>query len=406
MSRVEPLEIEADRGRLRQILYNLVSNAIKFTPAGGNVALTSDVVDGEVRITVADTGIGIAAEDQELIFREFSQVGDAAARRDGTGLGLALTRRLTEAHGGRIELDSAPGSGSRFTVVLPHQSAPEAVEPAEPVEPVELVEPVRPVETGGHAPVQAGGILLIEDDPSAVRLIRTYLEGAGRVLRVCRDGESGIVDARRDPPAAILLDVLLPGMDGWEVLARLKADPALRDIPVVVLTAVDERQLGLSLGAVDYFLKPVDRDALLARLARYRYAPTVAHPAVRVLVIDDDPAALTMVERALAPAGFEVELAASGHEGLERARHGGFDLVICDLVMPDLDGFEVVDHLHAGTDTRDLPILILTGHDISPSDKRRLNGHILGVVSKNGFDLRAELSRWIARAVGAATSRS
>jgi signal transduction histidine kinase/CheY-like chemotaxis protein len=386
---VPEVSVAADRGRLRQVLYNLVSNAIKFTPHGGRVEIGAEPGDGEIRISVSDTGIGISSEDQERIFDEFSQLGDSATRSEGTGLGLALTRRLVEAHGGRIEVESAPGRGSRFVVVLPHAEEQES----------------RPPEAwAGELPARSdrGGILLIEDDPSAVRLIRTYLEADGHSLRVAHDGDAGLAEARRAPPAAILLDVLLPGKDGWDVLRELKEDPVLGEIPVVVLTVVDERQLAMALGAVDYFLKPVDRDALLARLARYRYLPRAHRDGGRVLVIDDEPAARTMVEAALASAGYEVEHATSGREGIERIRDTDVDFVICDLLMPDLDGFEVVGRLRADSRTRDLPILILTAHQLTQAEKQRLNGHIVGVVSKDESDLRAELKRWIARAMGAA----
>jgi signal transduction histidine kinase/CheY-like chemotaxis protein len=386
---VPELEVAADRGRLRQILYNLVSNAIKFTPHGGRVQIGAERGDGEIRISVTDSGIGISREDQERIFDEFSQLGDSATRSEGTGLGLALTRRLVEAHGGRIDVESAIGRGSRFVVTLPYAEEERTPQPVEVAEPV----PATP---------EQSGILLIEDDPSAVRLIRAYLEADGHSLRVASDGDAGLAEARRTPPAAILLDVLLPGKDGWEVLRELKEDPALSEIPVVVLTVVDERQLAMALGAVDYFLKPVDRDALLVRLARYRSIPRASRDGARVLVIDDEPAARSMVEAALTSAGYEVEHAASGRQGIERLRDADVDFVICDLLMPDLDGFEVVGRLRADSHTRDLPILILTAHQLTAGEKQRLNGHIVGVVSKDESDLRAELRRWIARATAAA----
>jgi CheY-like chemotaxis protein/anti-sigma regulatory factor (Ser/Thr protein kinase) len=382
------MDVSADRGRLRQILYNLVSNAIKFTPAGGRVSVEARRIDHEVRITVADTGVGIAPEHHELVFGEFQQVGDAASRQGGTGLGLALTRRLVEVHGGRVELESEPGRGSRFTVILPDA----AVVP---------LEAPRSAESTATPDDAGGGILVIEDDPGAVRLLRTYLEGAGHWVRVCGDGASGLDEARRLVPSAILLDILLPGKDGWEVLRELKADPRLRDVPVVVATVMDERQLGLALGAVDYFLKPVDRDALLARLSRYTFTTKVTQGTVRVLVIDDDPVARSMVSAALEPSGFDVLLAASGREGIDRAREGGVHLVICDLVMPDLDGFEVVARLRADAATRELPILILTAHELTDADKERLNGHIVGVLGKGDpTEVRRELERWLERAIG------
>src|SRR5439155_21844413 len=201
-------------------------------------------------------------------------------------------------------------------------------------------------------------VLVIEDDPSAVRLLRTYLETDGYGIRVARDGPSGLAEARARPPAAIVLYILLPGTDGWEVLREFKADPALRDVPVIIVSVVDERGLGLALGAVDYFLKPVDRTALLDRLARYTFTTKVKAGAVKVLAIDDDPAALDLVDAALVPEGFTVIRAGGGREGIERARAEPFDLVVCDLVMPDLDGFDVVTALRADPERSDVPILI------------------------------------------------
>lgn len=184
-------------------------------------------------------------------------------------------------------------------------------------------------------------------------------------------------------------------MDGWEVLRELKADPGLRDVPVIVVTVVDERHLGLALGATDYFLKPVDREALLERLARYSLTTKVRQRTVRILAVDDDASTLDLVEAALQPEGFEIVRAAGGRAALERMHDGKFDFVICDLLMPDLDGFEVVAALKADPLTHDVPILILTAHPLSASEKVRLNGQILGIVEK-GADGAAGLRRWLA----------
>ena len=200
-----------------------------------------------------------------------------------------------------------------------------------------------PASVPGSAPDPGSTVLVIEDDPGAVRLLRTYLEGEGYRVELATDGEAGIAAARANVPDAIILDVLLPGIDGWEVLRRLKGDPALRDVPVVVVTVVDERNVAMNLGAVDYFLKPVRREALLARLATYTFTTKVKERNVRVLVIDDDLAARDLVANALRPEGFEVVSAASGKEGLDLALRDPPDLVICDLLMPDMDGFEVVE---------------------------------------------------------------
>jgi CheY-like chemotaxis protein len=257
--------------------------------------------------------------------------------------------------------------------------------------------------SAGHR--EDGEVLIIEDDPSAVRLLRAYLETEGYRVRVAGDGQAGLETARGLAPAAIVLDVLLPGIDGWEVLRQLKGDPVLRDVPVVIVTVVDERELGLALGAVDYFVKPVDRTALLARLGRHTFTTKVKERPVRVLVVDDDPGALALVADILTAEGFDVTRAASGREAVARAQEGGIELVICDLLMPDLDGFGVVGELKADGRTRAIPILILTAHELSPTEKSRLNGKIVGVVEK-GADARAGLTAWLARVVPGAAEGS
>jgi signal transduction histidine kinase/CheY-like chemotaxis protein len=388
----EPGAIVADRGRLRQIIYNLLSNAIKFTPEGGRIRVESSWDGDEARIAVIDTGVGIALEDLGRVFDEFSQVGDLKAREAGTGLGLALSRRLAEAHGGEVRVTSEVGVGSRFELLLPASRAasePRAERPAS----------VPPAAAPGST------VLIIEDDPGAVRLLRTYLESEGYHAIVAPDGEAGIAAASAAAPAAIILDVLLPGIDGWEVLRRLKADPALRDVPVVVVTVVDERNVAMSLGAADYFLKPVRPEALLARLAQYTFTTKVKQRPVKVLAIDDDPTARELVVQALLPAGFEVVVAASGREGLAMAQADPPELVICDLLMPDVDGYEVVDQLRAHPETCDATILILTGQELSASERERLNGKVADILGKDG-DPRPALAKWLERAAAAAQRRA
>jgi signal transduction histidine kinase/CheY-like chemotaxis protein len=376
------ITLEADPGRLRQILYNLLSNAIKYTPDEGCIEVRGSRSNDEVRIAVSDNGVGIASDDQDRVFEEFRQVGDKAQRTTGTGLGLALTRRLVEAHGGRIELESKLGAGSTFTVILPDLHPAEV--PMGPADPL-LLDAVTAVEQD---------ILLIEDEASSARLLQTYLVAAGHHIRVASDGERGLAMARAYKPAAIVLDILLPGIDGWEVLRQLKSDPGLRDVPVIIATVVDERGVGLALGAVDYMVKPVDPKALLDRLGRYTFTTKVKTRAMTVLAIDDDPIALDIIEDTLAPLGFTVRRASSGQDGIELAHTVGADLVICDLMMPEVDGFEVIARLHAAGATASIPILVLTAHDLSPMDKARLNGRVLGIATKGDTGVNG-LSQWL-----------
>jgi signal transduction histidine kinase/CheY-like chemotaxis protein len=418
-SQVDLPPIVADRGRLRQILYNLLSNAIKFTPAGGRVRVDGAVDGPNVRLSVIDTGIGIAAADHERVFEEFTQVGDPEARQIGTGLGLALTRRLAEAHGGHIELQSDVGVGSNFTVVLPgglregSQLGPSgAAEPTDgdlaataagrAVPERTMLDQAAESRSGLESEARSRHeVLIIEDDPQAVALLSVYLEPAGYTVRRERDGVGGLAAAHDRPPVAILLDVMLPGLDGWEVLRRLKADQELRAIPVLMITVVEQREVGMALGAADYLVKPVERGALLDALRRH-VPGLMTGPRRRVLAIDDELSARAFVKATLETLGCEVVLAGGGREGVEAARGGGFDLIICDLVMPDLDGFEVVAQLKASHATRDTPILILTGQTLDQDDKSRLNGKIVGI-SEKGEDAATHLRRWLERVAPGAT---
>ena len=372
----------ADRGRVRQILYNLLSNAIKYTPDHGTVDVRICAAESTVEIEVGDTGVGIAAADLETVFEEFRQVGDHEIRQQGTGLGLALTRRLVEAHGGTIRVESVVGLGSRFTVSLPSGEVAPAAGAARPPDVLEVVE---------RAVADHAGILVIEDDPSAVRLLREYLEPSGYVVHVAAGGEEGLALARRLQPAAIILDVLLPGVDGWDVLRRAKADETISSIPVIIVTVVDEQEVGLALGAVDYIVKPLRRTDLLRSLARH-VRPDAGRP--RILAVDDDPAALEVVRAALEPEGFEVHTTTSAIHALEMLENRHFDLVVSDVVMPDLDGFELARRIHECASTADLPILLVTAHDLSDADKKRLNGKIIGIASKGG-DAQYGLLRWL-----------
>jgi signal transduction histidine kinase/CheY-like chemotaxis protein len=378
---VAPLRVHADRTRLRQIVTNLLSNAIKFTPDGGQVFLAARRIDHHIAISVADTGPGISVADQNRVFEEFQQVGEQHNRAGGTGLGLALTRRLVHAHGGHIELQSELGHGAKFTVYLPAADIPAADDTDD-----------RP---------GSGGVLIIEDNAAAARLMSTQLHRAGYHVAVAATGEQGLAAARTGDPEAILLDIELPGIDGWQVLAELKRDERLRHIPVLIVSVHDDTGIGLALGAVDYFVKPVDRSTLLTWLARHDLIPATTGQQLSVLAIDDDPHSRQLVNATLSAEGIHVVTADGGVDGLRTARAGHFDLIICDLLMPDLDGFDVIAALHNDPTTRGVPVVVLTAHTLTDADKIRLSGKVIAIAGKtHNADGLAELAHTISELTG------
>ncbi len=395
--------ISADARKLKQILFNLLSNAVKFTPQGGTVSVTARR-DGEMaEIAVADTGIGISAEDQAKLFREFTQVdGSLSRRHEGTGLGLALTKRLVELHGGTITVTSAPGEGSTFTVRLPIVAASEAAGGRLQVE-GDTAPAMQPstqhsaLSTQHSREAQPPLILVIEDDEQTAALIVAYLESAGYRTARATNGEEGLQKARELRPDGITLDVMMPVMDGWTFLEAAGADPALRAIPVIVLSLANDLSHGFSLGASAVLSKPVRRDELYQALANAHLTAPASAPA-RVLVIDDDPKAVDLVADYLASFGHHVSKAYGGAHGIDLAEREHPDLVILDLMMPEVNGFMVVERLRANPRTADIPIIILTAKIVSAEERQRLNGHIVAVAEKSGINRAAFLTE-VGRAV-------
>ena len=312
----------ADELKLKQVIVNLLSNAVKFTPDGGAVTVTARRVDAEVQISVRDTGIGIAAAEQTRVFEAFQRGGRAArTSTEGTGLGLTLSKRIVDLHGGRLWMDSEPGVGSTFSFAIPVEpaSAPPDDQPAEPSEPVAAMD-------GGM-----GSVLVVEDDRRSADLLRVYLEDAGYAVSIARDGVEGLELAGRLRPAAVILDILLPRLNGWDLLARLKGDPATAEIPVVIVSMTDDQGAGFALGATDYLVKPVDRAHLLGAMSRC-VSPRGEQ---RTLVaIDDDPVDLDLLEAVLAPEGWRVVRATGGEEGVRVVRKERPAVVVLDLLMP------------------------------------------------------------------------
>ncbi|HYL07340.1 MAG TPA: response regulator [Candidatus Udaeobacter sp.] len=367
-------DVLADEGKLKQMLLNLVSNAIKFTPEGGDVTIATHRTDAVVEISVADTGIGIADEDQKQIFKEFHQVDHGPGRRhEGTGLGLALTKRFALLHGGDVRVQSRVDKGSVFTLVLPVRSQSTTVpQPAA-------------VPHGSNGNGSGPLILVAEDDPAAAELLTRQLVAAGYRVVVARTGSQALAKARELRPAAITLDIILPELDGWEVITRLKSEESTSSIPIVVVSIVDNPELGIALGAVDYFVKPVDATQLVRRLNQLASQINRKPERIRVLIVDDEAANRTWLTAALEPAGFTVVAASGGREAIEMARLSPPDLVVLDLMMPEVTGFDVVEALRSDVSTRETPIMVLTAANLTEADKRLLNGRVSQVLSRGSL---------------------
>jgi CheY-like chemotaxis protein/two-component sensor histidine kinase len=376
-------EVPADAGKLKQMLLNLASNAVKFTNEGGLVTIAARRMKDTMDISVADTGIGMSAPDQKQLFQEFHQLDASTSRQqEGTGLGLALTKRFVELHGGAISVASDLGKGSVFTLTIPLTRKDMDL-------PAVASERPRPAD---KRPL----VLVVEDNLQAANLLQRYLDRGGFRSVVAADGTEAVAKARELHPVAITLDILLPGIDGWSVLTELKHLEATRDIPVVVVSVVDNPELGLALGAIDYLVKPVDGKALLQRLAKYTFTNKVGTQETRILVVDDEPANVEWLEGVLKPAGFSVISAGGGQEGIDLAKRERLDLVLLDLMMPRVSGFDVVEALHADEKTRSIPIMVLTAKDLTSEDKRQLNGHVAAVLSR-GSTGAPDLLDWLER---------
>ena len=385
--------VRSDATRLRQIVLNLLSNACKFTDKG-TVTLAvarSGGADGDwIDIRVSDTGIGMTQEQLGRLFQEFSQADSSTTRKyGGTGLGLAISDRLCRMMGGTIAVESEPGIGTAFTVRLP----------AEPGRTVEPAPAFAGQGTGAVAPaagtVRSNRVLVIDDDATVRDLMRRFLGHEGFDVVTAVDGTEGLAAARGLNPSVITLDVFMPGMDGWSVLQALKADPALAAIPVIMLTILDEKQKGFALGASGYLTKPVDRARLSALLERFKSREAVR----RALVIEDDLAAREMMRRLLVGEGWEVGTAANGREGLERLDAEPPHLILLDLMMPEMDGFEFLTQLRQRAESAAVPVIIVTAADLSADDHRRLSGGVEHILQKaaSGQD---ELLQQIRQIVG------
>ncbi|AKR42645.1 response regulator [Methylophilus sp. TWE2] len=392
-----------DARKVKQIVYNLLSNAVKFTPEGGQVTLRAQLVEREailaktrhisgshisglgndtpfIEIAITDTGIGIEPQDIPRLFQPFVQVESTLSRRfEGTGLGLALVRKLAEMHGGAVAVTSTPGKGSTFTVWLQYKSS----SPETASGPMATADGMRPLPSS-----EPPHVLVLEDDDRAADLIRLQLEADHcKVTRAATAEIALAILAGDPPPDLITLDILLPGMDGWEFLSKLKADKRLAHVPVVILSIVADSNRGLSLGAAQVLQKPVSAEDLQTALCKLGFVkPVDQQPGLNVLVVDDDPKAVEIISTYLEHANHAVLRAYSGSEAIHIAKSQTPDLIVLDLMMPEISGFEVVEDLKLDKRTAKIPIIIVTSKFLTPDERQMLKGQVLAVLEKSEFN--------------------
>jgi len=367
------LSIYADRVRFKQILYNLLSNAVKFTPKDGRIDIDCYQEGDAVCISVADTGIGIRPEDQKLVFEEFRQVEGDSANMQGTGLGLAITRRLVEQQRGEISLESELGKGSRFTVTLPlaMETSPQP----------------RPIGVSGASAIATGTgsgnplILVVDDESPARELLTNYLSPIYRVA-TAESGAEGVEKAKQLRPDAIILDVLMATSNGFEALVALRKQPETANLPIIILSIVDQKEVGFALGATDYLVKPIRKPLLLETIGKY--LPRSADDDSAILLVDDDGKTLELLEETLRSAGYETQSVQTGAGALEILSSKLVGAVLLDLLMPGMDGFQVIRHIREKETLRDLPILVMTGKNLSSEEIALISRETQALFPKNG----------------------
>ncbi len=369
--------VHSDQDKIKQIILNLLSNAAKFTHEG-KIALQMRRADSKLIVNVTDSGIGISEEALGRIFEEFQQADTSTTRQyGGTGLGLAISRNLARLLGGDLTATSEPGKGSTFTLTIPMQYGYGTASSTK-----------AEVDSGQQSThllkedASKKRVLVIDDDPDAVYLLQENLGQTDFEVIGARNGIEGQQMARDLQPKAILLDILMPDKDGWQVLHDLKADELTTNIPVILLTIVDKKALGFRLGASAYLLKPLDPVAVLEALNRV----TTHEGRTHVLVVDDDPHVADMLHQLLPESDFQLESAEDGVAGLEAIEADRPDVVLLDIMMPRLDGFGVIEQLRANPKTRDLPIIVISAKELTDEESTLLRESVNFVMRKQGFD--------------------
>jgi PAS domain S-box-containing protein len=377
--------VYADRVRFKQILYNLLSNAVKFTPKDGRIEIDCFESADHTSLSVTDTGIGIAVGDQQVVFEEFRQVeGKKGTVNEGTGLGLAITKRLVEQQGGKISLSSESGKGSRFTFTLPAGSAASRPAPANP-----------PKSLPATTSISSGKplILVADDEVSARELLASYLNSEYRIA-FAESGVEAVNKAQQLRPDAITLDISMPGGSGFEALVTLRTTPETANIPIIIVSIIDQEKVGFALGAADYLIKPIRKTVLLETIRKH--VPPQGKDDSEILLVDDDPRTLEMLEETLRSAGYETQSVQSGARALEVLSSKLVSAVLLDLLMPGMDGFEVIRHVRRQPTLADLPILVMTAKTLAQEEIALLSRETQALLQKNGSwqqQLIAEVGR-------------
>ena len=378
--------MRSDLTKVKQSILNLLGNSSKFT-ADGRITLVVSrhptATGADISFRVSDTGIGMSASEMAKLFQAFTQADTTTTKRfGGTGLGLAITKHFCDMLGGSIAVESEPGKGSTFTITLPDRGIAESAVAAEPR--------AAPGTDG------AATVLVVDDDPVCLDLLSVTLGREGYRVIHARSGEEALQQARAHHPQAITLDVLMPRMDGWSTLVALKADPVLREIPVIMLTVLKDRGLAFSLGASDFMTKPVDRVALTSMLRQYR-----ASNADLVFIVEDDPATRDATRRLLEKLGLRVAEASNGREGLRWLDgHLAPTLILLDLMMPVMDGFEFLEELQRRPNLGHVPVVVLTAKQLSQEEIAVLTGRTKRIMTKQATsneDLVAAIRKCVQR---------